>query len=903
VAIRGKAKNYGSSNNRKKTDEHPAASSSSSNKFKAEVEMDSSSAALLQSKRSKKKGAEDAEQQEDSLIHYDEDDNRKGGRFDTSKPQFRKASGVQNDQLSSKVVLDERFSSVLTDPRFQVAVKRDKYGRKSSKKTKKSQQELAKKELSAFYTIEDKHANNDDDEKDDEKPKADEKTTDSMQHHQEDDDDDDKSSSSNGDDDDAKKDGKRKQDEPTKDSYDDDDNNNDKEDPMSRIAYLTALSRGEIDVSSSSSSSDEDDDDDDSDDASSSDNCDDDDNDKLAAVMGKAGVLDPSSRDQTMDDDEVPQVTTEPSPFLAVMDMDWSNIRAVDLFAIVASFTPAGAVKCVRVFPSDFGMAKMQKEEQMGPSGLWKNNNNEEDDKFQREEEQGQDDGDSANHPENGQDYDSEQDDDEDNVGILRPQQQNDHLESDFDPEQLRAYEASRLKYYFAIVELASPEHADIAYKEVDGMEFEHSSAALDVRSIPVHQLSSIVKDRPLRDEASSIPSNYVPPDFVVSALQQTNVQCTWEAGDRDRERALTKYASSGQDWKTAAENDDLNAYLASDNSSDEEEQDNDDNGKGGSKEAKAARIRKMLGLDSDSEDGGGAKDVNMKNSPDEDESESSSSDSDNDGADFDAPGEEGADDTVEGEKQAKFIPGEEKLQDKIRSKLKKDTEAPRALTPWEKYQEKRKEKKRAKRQEAKDKRNEINQNRKSGSKDRKDDDEFFMGSDNEKEDDRAQGGTKDARRAKQELELLVAGDDNEEEARDYDMRGLQRIEKNKDKKLRGARKRKEAALAATVGGTEFEVNVRDDRFRAVLDGQDDRFGIDKTDSSYKDTSAMRGILEEQSKRRKQKQRKKAKTTSVDDSFAAAAAPPDANAEDMKTTSGASALSFLVSRLKSKVSS
>lgn len=81
------------------------------------------------------------------------------------------------------------------------------------------------------------------------------------------------------------------------------------------------------------------------------------------------------------------------------------------------------------------------------------------------------------------------------------------------------------------------------------------------------------------------------------------------------------------------------------------------------------------------------------------------------------------------------------------------------------------------------------------------------------------------------------------------------RIEKNKDKKLRGKRKRKEEALAADVSGTDFKIDLQDDRFHALLDGTDGRFGIDRTDPSFKETKGMRDLLKEQSKRRKSRGR------------------------------------------------
>jgi hypothetical protein len=78
------------------------------------------------------------------------------------------------------------------------------------------------------------------------------------------------------------------------------------------------------------------------------------------------------------------------------------------------------------------------------------------------------------------------------------------------------------------------------------------------------------------------------------------------------------------------------------------------------------------------------------------------------------------------------------------------------------------------------------------------------------------------------------------------------------------------------------------------LEGTDDRFGIDKTDPAFKETPAMREILEQQKKRRKKKK-----------SQAVSEAVTDIDADKMESThvesSGALALSSLVKSLKSKV--
>lgn len=73
---------------------------------------------------------------------------------------------------------------------------------------------------------------------------------------------------------------------------------------------------------------------------------------------------------------------------------------------------------------------------------------------------------------------------------------------------------------------------------------------------------------------------------------------------------------------------------------------------------------------------------------------------------------------------------------------------------------------------------------------------------------------------------------EDEEDRRDYDMHRLAREEKLKGKKLRGKRKRKEIAREKAPG-QDFSVDVADERFAAVLEG-DTRFGIDRTDASFK---------------------------------------------------------------------
>ena len=54
---------------------------------------------------------------------------------------------------------------------------------------------------------------------------------------------------------------------------------------------------------------------------------------------------------------------------LALVDLDWDKLRAVDIFAALRSFLPAGgAIKRVTVYPSDYGLERMKQEAAEGPT-------------------------------------------------------------------------------------------------------------------------------------------------------------------------------------------------------------------------------------------------------------------------------------------------------------------------------------------------------------------------------------------------------------------------------------------------------------------------------------------------------------------------------------------------------
>jgi hypothetical protein len=107
---------------------------------------------------------------------------------------------------------------------------------------------------------------------------------------------------------------------------------------------------------------------------------------------------------------------------------------------------------------------------------------------------------------------------DDDDQDIVKKNRNPTAKTSDIDAVALRSYELSKLRYYFAIAVVNSSATADHLYREVDGLELEHSSMALDLRIVPP-EVS--FEGRQVRDECDKVSIDYVPPsDFVMNAKQ-----------------------------------------------------------------------------------------------------------------------------------------------------------------------------------------------------------------------------------------------------------------------------------------------------------------------------------------------------------------------------------------------
>ncbi|RIA89423.1 hypothetical protein C1645_772397 [Glomus cerebriforme] len=226
-------------------------------------------------------------------------------------------------------------------------------------------------------------------------------------------------------------------------------------------------------------------------------------------------------------DEQVP--LGEETHRLAVVNLDWDNVKASDLMKAFNGFTPDGSIICsVKIYPSEFGKERMEKETREGPpKEIFKSMSFSSDRNYEEINDINNDNG------------------------------------EEFDTEALRKYQLERLRYYYAVVDCDTVETAHHIYQQCDGAEFESTSNSLDLRFIPNDMEFN---DEP-KDECFQAPDIYKPVDFVTEALQYSSVKLTWDDDDPDRVKTIrqkfTKKDVDDMDFKT---------YLAS--SSEESDED-----------------------------------------------------------------------------------------------------------------------------------------------------------------------------------------------------------------------------------------------------------------------------------------------------------------------------------------
>lgn len=531
----------------------------------------------------------------------------------------------------------------------------------------------------------------------------------------------------------------------------------------------------------------------------------------------------------------------EVSSRIAVVNLDWDNIRAADLMAVFSSFVPSGGrIHKISIYPSEFGKERMEREEMEGPpKEIFGQNNGigllEQDISDSAEED------------------DEEEDADEDEKikkSILKqdPGQE-------FNSAKLRRYQLERLRYYYAVLECSSISTAQAIYDAVDGTEYLTTANCFDLRYIPNDVDFS--EDR-ARDDCERIPDGYRPNEFVTDALQHSKVRLTWDADDGSRKEAQ-KRAFSGS--RADIDENDLKAYLGSDSSDDEQEpepivvdatietqdgtsgyqkKDEDPAPKLSKKEAERQRMRALLGLKEDP-----VKSNKSKES---------------------AP---------VGDMQITFSSG---LSSGPNKGSVFENEPEREETTVEKYVRKEKERKARRKEKMKESRNagesteDIENHRVVTEEQEAAEDQnlgfsdpFFTASTHEKATSTAQRKAEKKLKREQravdeaaaaakraELELLTVDDKNgSKEMQHFDINEIAKAERalSKKKKLKKKLTAREKDALAAKERDQFKIDVEDERFRDVFERPE--FAIDPSHPKYKGTEGMKELLEEGRRKRK----------------------------------------------------
>lgn len=292
---------------------------------------------------------------------------------------------------------------------------------------------------------------------------------------------------------------------------------------------------------------------------------------ELQRVKNGDGDLSSSSDDSSSDGDELDEAEEdevfglldenegedgipkgEVSSRLAVVNLDWDNIRAADLMAVFSSFVPSsGKISNISIYPSEFGKERMDREETEGPPK----------EIFGQSASRSPQDGHLSSSEEGDQEVEDDEEAEDERIrkSILKEDQ---GLE--FNSARLRRYQLERLRYYYAVLTCSSVSVAEAIYNAVDGTEYLTTANFFDLRYIPDD--TDFLDDKP-RDKCERVPDGYRPNEFVTDALQHSKVRLTWDADDGTRKEAQKRaFAGSRAD----IDENDLKAYLGSDSSEDE---------------------------------------------------------------------------------------------------------------------------------------------------------------------------------------------------------------------------------------------------------------------------------------------------------------------------------------------
>ena len=315
------------------------------------------------------------------------------------------------------------------------------------------------------------------------------------------------------------------------------------------------------------------------------------------------------------------------------------------------------------------------------------------------------------------------------------------------------------------------------------------------------------------RDTSTSLPdvTEYVPPQFVTTALQQTkNVVCSWDQNDYQRTQTLST-------WKPAVDalkESDFSAYLAPDT----DESDNEE-------ESVSRRAQSLLSK---------ALGVDLENDEDEDD--------------------EG------GEKMIKFVPNVERNMQRNRMEREREKEE----TVFEKYQREKRKKKRERQRQRK-----MNDGGDEKVMDEDEEDPFAAwdrGDFDDKEEEEVKEDDEDdeelKRRRKAELELLLVGSGAVVE-KEETKKNKKRKKKGKKRRVRDDDEEKKAfdpndnRFASVYDDPDFAIDRTHKRFKATpaTEAIMDR----RLDTKQKRTAEQRRKDKKRARKKKRREKKKKK--------------------------------------------
>lgn len=598
--------------------------------------------------------------------------------------------------------------------------------------------------------------------------------------------------------------------------------------------------------------------------------------------------------------------TGEPSRRLAIQDLDWDHIRAVDLMAVAQSFCPVeGKIESISVYPSEFGKERMEREELEGPpKELFTKTSDQHPTRAtektngalqrrigKQDKDLGSSSSEGSEEEFEDEGEDEELDDVEDDNSLDIPDDaalQKSILkhakdqEPEVDTRALRAYQLTRLKYYYAILTCSSVSAAQAIYNFMDDTEYLSTANYFRLSFVP----DDMTFDDKAHDECSKVPPGYRPAEFVTEALTHSKVRLTWDEEDRERKEAQKRAFQKNKQGQKGVDlnEDDLAAYVGSDSDSEEEvdggvaipivDYSNTSNAQPKVTELtpavdKRQQMRLALGLPL--EDTGSAKSIKLK------------------------PRTKSADKPV-GNMQVTFSsalsnPNTKAPTSGTNGVFENDPNDFKDETTREKYIRKEKDRKERRREKARAFREGADESvarsapsatapSKSFAKVTEDDVERGVDADAGFDDPffadptatnaNAKKAAKKARREqklrdaeiedarkqkeREQLELLMAEDGGLGDW-DFNIAAVRKAEKEASKKEKGKGKKKVKSSAADeavqIGrdGDEFNVDVQDPRFRGVF--EDFEYAIDPSNPRFSRTHGMKTLLEEGRKRRK----------------------------------------------------